>query len=187
MIQLRFVSVILSLFVCNVLMSPKSNSISKKTTKIEVTEFSNSGSAIHWSYEIFEDSIVWQYKGYRNGLTLRDKINIEKEDFQNLLKELSGVIFSVRNQDEVTAVGGGGWYYTFREGTKCYLSMGNHDYLSGDYQKVRKIIENMLTSHRTEGEKVFRKIYPYFSIDRPGIIRELPLPLKKYQQIGKYR
>ena len=71
--------------------------IQMSTSKITFSEHSSSGMLISTTFEIYEDSLVWNRMEPRYGWKLRDVSPCDKQDFMGLLTELSAIRFSARD------------------------------------------------------------------------------------------
>ena len=71
--------------------------IQMSTSKITFSEHSSSGMLISTTFEIYEDSLVWNRMEPRYGWELRDVSPCDKQDFMGLLTELSAIRFSARD------------------------------------------------------------------------------------------
>lgn len=123
-----------------------------ETTMITYTTYTNSGTAINQTYEISDSLIVWKYTDYREGVKKTDKREIDKQEFEALVKELSSINFSVKKEDTAEA-GGEGWGCSFYKNRERYLLFNCHDHFSGDYQKALTLIEDFVKSHPIASEQ----------------------------------
>lgn len=127
------------------------------TTKIRYQYHTNSGMARYSDYQIFRDSIVWNYYEARNHCHLKDMCIYDKSVFNKLIKELSEKRFSgtfdLRDRND----GGAGFYYYFEEDSLCYLQYNESYQLSGEYQEVDYLIKQFIENHKTQCEILFEK------------------------------
>ena len=93
------------------------------------------------SYKIYADSLVEGKNVY----------HYDKLDFQNLLKELSAIEFSVVKQNRPT-LGGADWSLSFYKEDECYLSYHKRSELSGNHKEVKAVILKFATTHKNKKE-----------------------------------
>ena len=74
--------------------------ISSGTTKIVYSEHETSGLAISMTYEITQDSLVWDYREPRNDCHLKDVVRYDRQDFEALVTELSTIRFHAKDTQE---------------------------------------------------------------------------------------
>ena len=127
--------------------------ITTGTTKIVYSEHTNSGIAISTTYEIARDSLVWDYREYRNDRHLRDVVRYDAQDFEALVTALSTIRFSAKDAHDVSS-GGEGWGCSFDNGKGRYLQFNSTYKLSGDYEKVTDLIKQFVDAHQPEGLKL---------------------------------
>ena len=161
--------------------TPDSCLIKRETTKILYRHHSNSAMCIYKTVEINPDYLVWKYKELRNNCYLIDTCRYKKEDYDKLLKELSTIKFSAKD-NEPRRVGGPGYSYSFEVDSVSYLYFDDSYQLSGDYKKVQSLIQQFIQSHQTRCEKLFKK---HSKLPHQkgwfGKFRKLPRSLQKYQ------
>ena len=129
-----------------------SRPISSETTKITYYHHTNSGIAISTKVEMNEDSLTWEYYEARTGLRLRDTSKFDKNDFTELVNELSLVHFSAKDAHD-TSSGGDGYAIAFEQDAKQYFVYNDSYKLAGDYKKVESLILQFIETHKTECEK----------------------------------
>ena len=155
--------------------------IKAETSKIVYYEYSNSGLAIHTKYEIYRDSIVWDYEEVRNDCHLRDVITYPDKDFDELIGQLSKIKFSAKDSHD-TSSGGSGYYYAFSTSDKDYFHFNSSYKLSGDIGSACELIQSFIKSHTTDGLAAFQRLSaaPH---ERAvlGEFEELPEELEKYR------
>lgn len=120
--------------------------IKMETTKIVYTYYTNSGTAITTKMEITRDSLVRDWKDYRQHLHQRTSVKIDRKDFDELINLLSTISFSVKNIDD-TSAGGSGWAYSFETANGRYMYFNCKDELSGNYEEVIKAISQFFGNH----------------------------------------
>ena len=129
-----------------------SRPISAETTKITYYHHTNSGIAISTKVEMNEDSLNWEYDEARTGLRLRDTSKFDKNDFTELVNELSLVRFSTKDTHD-TSSGGEGYALSFEKDSNRYFIYNDSYKLSGNYKKVESLILQFIETHKTECEK----------------------------------
>ena len=158
----------------------ESNPIKMATTRIVLSEHTNSGLAIHTSYDLTSDSLVWEYDEGRNSCHLTDVSKGCNKDFNELLRKLATIKFSVKDSHDYS-VGGSGWGIFFENEGDRYLYYNDKFILSGDYQKVSETLREYIQNHQPEGLKIFKQCQaePH---ERPmyGEFEQLPKTLEKY-------
>ena len=150
------------------------------TTKITFSEHSNSGLAISTTYEITEESLVWNRMEPRYNWKLRDVLKCDKQDFNELLTALSTIRFSARDAHDHSA-GGSGWGVSFENQKGRYFHYNSSFKLSGDYESVNEKISEYVEKHKPEGLKLFDQLRA--EPHEPGMygdFDELPEALKAY-------
>ena len=122
--------------------------IKKETTRIICRHYIDCGPQVT-EVELYPDHLVWKHDDYRNNCHLIDSCKYEKNDFDNLIHELSALEFSVAQNPSITD-GSEECRFSFENGSECYLSFNAKDsvYLSGDYEKVRNIIRLFVIAHK---------------------------------------
>lgn len=131
--------------------------IKASTTKIIYTYHTNCGRARYSEYQIFRDSLVWDYYEARNHCHLKDVCRYERDDYDELIKTLSEWKFSGNcNLKEVSA-GGAGYGYYFEDNTQCYLHYNDSYQLAGEHNKVDQLIKQFIENHKTQCEILFEK------------------------------
>ena len=83
------------------------------TTKITYEYHTNSGKARYSIYQIFRDSLVWNYNEARNHCHLKDLYKYKRADYETLIKKLSKLRFSGTCNLRETRDGGAGFNYNF--------------------------------------------------------------------------
>lgn len=157
-------------------------SVKKETAIIEYRNYSNSGVAIATEYEIYRDSLVWEYSEHRNKCRLRDVVKYDSMEFEQLVENLAQYTFSVKRTEP--KCGGGGESFSFSTATGCYLSFDDSDSeLFGDASEVKKLIRQFVRQHPTKGEKTFERLskMPHEKA-MFGVFKELPQELEKYRR-----
>lgn len=161
--------------------TPDSCLIKRGTTKILYRHHSNSSMCIYKTVEIYPEYLVWKYKEARNDCYLIDTCRYKKEDYGKLLKELSTIKFSAKD-NEPRRVGGPGYSYSFEIDSVSYLFFDDSYQLSGDYKKVQCLIQQFIESHPTRCEILFKK---HSKLPHQkgwyGEFRNLPRSLQKYK------
>ena len=154
--------------------------ISTGTTKIVYSEHENSGIAISTTYEITEDSLVWDYRELRNDCHLKDVARYDRQDFEALVTALSEIRFSAKDTHDASA-GGGGWGCSFYNDKECYFHYNDAFILSGAYEAVTDAILQFVASHKPEGLRLFDqlKAEPHESA-MFGEFEHLPAPFEPY-------
>ena len=155
--------------------------VKAETVRIDYGTHTNSGIAITVSYLILEESLTWNYSEHRNSLALSDVCTYDRQDFQDLVTALSAVRFATKPAKTPTC-GGEGWSCSFSNKKRCYLRMDDESTLKGDYQEVLRLIQDFISRHKPEGERLFDKLsaQPH-QRDIYGEFSELPEVLRKYQ------
>ena len=125
-----------------------SRPISAETTKITYYHHTNSGIAISTKVEMNEDSLNWEYDEARTGLRLRDTSKFDKNDFTELVNELSLVRFSTKDTHD-TSSGGEGYALSFEKDSNRYFIYNDSYKLSGNYKKVESLILQFIETHKT--------------------------------------
>lgn len=150
------------------------------TTKITFSEHSNSGLAISTTYEISEDSLVWSRMEPRYNWKLRDVLKCNKQDFNELVAEISTIRFSAKDAHDYS-VGGDGWGLSFENQKGRYFHYNSSFKLSGDYESVTEKISEYVEKHKPEGLKLFDQLRaaPH-KTGMYGDFEELPEALKPY-------
>lgn len=151
------------------------------TTKITYKVHTNSGMARYSYYQIFKDSLVWDYFEARNHCHLKDLTKYGRADYDTLLNKLSKLRFSgICNLKEIS-IGGAGYDYSFEENFNCYLHYNDSYQLYGEYQEVNNLITLFIENHKTQCEILFEK---YSSEPHEqalfGDFKNLPTKLRKY-------
>ena len=158
-----------------------SKPISSETTKITYYHHTNSGIAISTKVEMNEDSLTWEYYEARTGLRLRDTSKFDKNDFAELVNELSLVRFSAKDAHD-TSSGGEGYAIAFEQDAKQYFFYNDSYKLSGDYEKVETLILQFIETHKTECEKRMEELSKEPHESRFfGEFETLPEELKPYE------
>jgi len=154
--------------------------IQMSTTKITFSEHSNSGLLISTTFEICEDSMVWSRMEPRYGWKLRDVSKCDKQDFNELLTELSTIRFSARDAHDFSA-GGDGWGLSFENQKGRYFHYNDKFKLSGDYERVTEKIQEYVEKHKPKGLQLFDQLRaePHEK-GMYGDFDELPEALKAY-------
>ena len=154
--------------------------ISTGTTKIVYSEHENSGIAIMTSYEITEDSLVWDYRELRNDCHLKDVARYDRQDFEALVTELSTIRFSAKDTHDVSS-GGSGWGCSFYNDKECYFHYNDRFKLSGSYDTVTNAILQFVSNHKPEALKLFDELksQPHATTTF-GEFDPLPAPLEPY-------
>ena len=140
--------------------------IQMSTNKITYSEHSNSGLLISTTFEIY-----WK---------LRDVSPCDKQDFKDLLTELSTIKFSARDTHDYSS-GGGGWGFSFENQKGSYFHYNDSFDLSGDYERVTEKINEYVEKHKPKGLQLFDQLR-----EEPheegmyGDFEELPEALKAY-------
>lgn len=160
----------------------KSCPISLITTKITYSHHTNSGIAIYTTITIHEDHLVWEYVEARNNCSLIDSCSFSKEEFKELITELSKVQFSAIDTHDYS-VGGEGYGYSFESASDQYFYYDNSYKLSGNYSQVSSLIQQFINSHKTDCEMLFEKLkkIPH-EPGEFGVFRILPKELEKYRE-----
>ena len=154
--------------------------IQMSTNKITYSEHSNSGLLISTTFEIYEDSLVWKRTEPRYGWKLRDVSPCDKQDFKDLLTELSTIKFSARDTHDYSS-GGGGWGFSFENQKGSYFHYNDSYDLSGDYERVTEKINEYVEKHKPKGLQLFDQLR-----EEPheegmyGDFEKLPEALKAY-------
>lgn len=155
--------------------------IKVSTTKITCKFHTNSGMARYSVYQIFKDSLVWEYFEARNHCHLKDLTKYGRADYDTLLKKLSKLRFSGTCNLKEISVGGAGYDHSFEENSNCYLHYNDSYRLSGEYQEVNNLITLFIEKHKTQCEILFEK---YSSEPHEqalfGEFKNLPTKLRKY-------
>lgn len=155
--------------------------IKVSTKKITCKFHTNSGMARYSEYQIFKDSLVWNYYEARNHCHLKDLCKYYRADYDTLMKELSKLKFSGTCNLKEISVGGAGYDYSFEDNSQCYLHYNNSYLLSGEYQKVDQLLNHFIETHKTQCEIFFEKYSKEPHEQAPfGEFKELPRRLYKY-------
>lgn len=164
--------------------STTSNScpISLNTTKITYSHHTNSGIAIYTTITIHEDRLVWEYVEARNNCCLIDSCSFSKEEFKELITDLSKVQFSAIDAHDYS-VGGEGYSYSFESASDQYFYYDNSYKLSGNYSQVSSLIQQFINAHKTDCEMLFVKLseMPHEQGEF-GEFKTLPKKLEKYRE-----
>jgi len=155
--------------------------IKVSTTKITYQFHTNSGMARYSYYQIYKDSLVWDYFEARNHCHLKDLTKYGRADYDTLLNKLSKLRFSGTCNLKEISVGGAGYDYSFEENSNCYLHYNDSYQLSGEYQEVNNLITLFIENHKTQCDILFEK---YSSEPHEqalfGEFKNLPTKLHKY-------
>ena len=162
-------------------MEPPQELIKSETTKIIYRSSTGSGSAVYTTVELYPDHLVWNYSEARNNCSLKDIRQYKKEEFDELVKELSTIKFSVQDNNR-RIIGGGGYEYVFETDSGVYLLFADTFQFSGDYDKVGYLIQQFITSHKTQCEILFEEYSkkPHEKAEF-GEFKKLPQKLQKYK------
>lgn len=154
--------------------------IQMSTNKITFSEHSNSGLLISTTFEIYEDSLVWKRMEPRYGWKLRDVLDCDRQDFNELLTALSTIRFSAKDAHD-HSVGGSGWGVSFENQKGRYLQYNSMFKLSGDYERVNEKISEYVERHKPKGLILFDQLRaePH-EPGKYGDFDELPDILKTY-------
>lgn len=155
--------------------------IKVSTTKITCQFHTNSGMARYSDYQIFKDSLVWNYYEARNHCHLKDLCKYDRADYDTLLNKLSKLKFSGSCNLKEICVGGAGYNYSFEENSQCYLNYNDSYLLSGKYQEVDYLLNHFIETHKTQCEILFEK-YSKEPHEQAlfGEFKNLPRKLHKY-------
>lgn len=150
------------------------------TTKIRYYDNSNSGIAIDVSYEIYPDSLVWNYSEGRNDCELKDVCWYNREEFDSLLQALLPLKLSVKYKGFM-GYGGDSMGCSFSNTDGHYLGIGTDYYCIGEYDIAISLIRSFIKKHKTDGEILFEdlRMKPH-ERGAFGVFKELPYELKKY-------
>jgi hypothetical protein len=154
--------------------------IQMSTNKITFSEHSNSGLLVSTTFEIYEDSLVWKRMEPRYGWKLRDVLDCDRQDFNELLTALSTIRFSAKDAHDHSA-GGSGWGVSFENQKGRYLQYNSMFKLSGDYERVNEKISEYVERHKPKGLILFDQLRA--EPHEPGMygdFDELPDTLKTY-------
>jgi len=157
--------------------------VKKETIKIKYVDYSNSGIAIDTQYEIYRDSLIWEYTEHRNDCRLRDVVKYDSEEFEKLIENLSQYTFSVVKREEPLC-GGEGESFSFSSDTGCYLNFDDSSCeLYGDADEVKRLIRQFVQLHPTKGEIEFKRLskLPHKRA-KHGVFKELPQELEIYRR-----
>ena len=121
--------------------------ITQGTTKIVYSEYANSGVATSITYQILEDSLIWEYQDRRNDSLLRDVSRYDKADYQELVNSLSTIKFSALDPKSPNS-GGGGWGYVFYNEKGHYFHFNSESTLTGDYEQAATLIQQFVEQHK---------------------------------------
>lgn len=125
-------------------------SIKSGTSQINYIEFTNSGIATQTKYELYRDSLVWDYQEMRTGKHERRSVGCSATDFAELLQSLSAVKLSVKDLHD-TSSGGDGFAYVFFQDGKSYLSFNSSFDIKGDFDTFSSLISQYIKDHPIVG------------------------------------
>lgn len=156
--------------------------IKKGTCEIFFHYHTHSGLGISRSVTIYPDHLIWHYSEGRNECSLTDSIRYDKKEFEALITELSQISFKAEWSVESMMKGRGGSSFSFYDQSRCYFEFYSDYELSGDYEKVIRLIVSFANVHKTNCERLFERLS-----ERPhqkaeyGEFEVLPKELRKYQ------
>ncbi len=154
--------------------------IKAETSHIRYTEFSNSGLAITTKYDIYRDSLVWDYLEMRNDCHLRDVVKFNPKLFDELVANLSKLKFSAKDTHDASS-GGDGYAYAFFAKEKDYFHFNSTYKTKGDIDKLMELIQGFIDEHPTDAELEFNRLslIPHEKATL-GEFRTLPQELQKF-------
>lgn len=154
--------------------------IKSETSHIRYTEFSNSGLAITTKYDIYRDSLVWDYLEMRNDCHLRDVVKFNPKLFDELVASLSKLKFSAKDTHDASS-GGDGYAYAFFAKEKDYFHFNSSYKTKGDIDKLMELIQGFIDEHPTDAELEFNRLslIPHEKATL-GEFRTLPQELQKF-------
>lgn len=157
--------------------------VKKETIKIKYVDYSNSGIAIDTQYEIYRDSLIWEYTEHRNDCRLWDVVKYDSKEFERLIDNLSQFTFSVVRRGEPLC-GGEGESFSFLSDTGCYLNFDDSSCeLYGDADEVKRLIRQFVQLHPTNGKKEFKRLSELsHEKAKYGVFEELPKELEVYRR-----
>ena len=154
-----------------------------ETNCISYFYHSNSGTMLDTTIKIYSDSLIWDYESKRWGCYhIRDKREIKKEDFTELIDSFNGMEFEV-TEKQIIEEGGSRTRIGFYIDDKYYCHFSSDDIFSnGGFYNIEAPILKFIDNHKTECqllyEEIGKKLYgEYHCLDL------LPLP----QELEKYR
>ena len=156
--------------------------IKKGTTKINYSQYSNSGLAILTTVNMYPDHLVWGYNEMRNECSLKDSCQYDREEFDKLISELAEIKFSAKEIDNPSS-GGSGYGYSFETEKGRYFYYNSQSKMSGNYEKASNLILQFIKAHKTQCEILFEK-YARMPHERAmfGEFTELPEELMPYSK-----
>jgi hypothetical protein len=137
--------------------------------------------AIYTSVSLYPDRLVWGYSEARNGCSLRDSCQYDREEFDKLVSELAEIRFSAKDSGD-HSTGGAGFGYSFETKAGQYFYYNRFSKMSGDYEKASALILQFIGKHKTQCEILFDK-YARMPHKRAqfGEFEELPEELIQYK------
>lgn len=154
-----------------------------ETNCISYYYHSGSGTMLETTIRIYSDSLIWDYESQRWGCYhIRDKREIKKEDFMELIDSFNGMEFEV-TEKQIIEEEGSRTRIGFYIDDKYYCHFSSEDIFSnGCIYNIEAPIRKFIDNHKTECqllyEEIGKKLYgEHHFLD----LRPLPQELEKYR------
>ena len=129
--------------------------VKKETTKISYFHHTNSGAARYTSVGIGPTLLRWSYSEARNNVHMRDSVEYDEKEFNDLIDKLSKISFYIGEEDR--RLGGAGFSFSFKDNDDTYLSFDSSQISSEECQEVVNLIRQFISIHQTRCEQLFKK------------------------------